>query len=241
MKKILLCLFTAVAALFSQAQIVTLDAPIEVLYGTASMEDEELHGEITVTNNTASTMSLRCTSTLVMLTEGHKYQYCWGQTCSPFTTNSYALNDVVTLGAGQSTETFYFKLRHYGNAGQSKVCFNWFDNNNPDVVVTTCVNFCVDADCNLSASEIKATANISAISPNPVTKTAVVSYDFATRPSNGKIKIHNLVGAIMKEVDLSQASGGLIIEAADFENGIYFISIENEGRVFETKRLVIAK
>lgn len=241
MKKVLLSLFTAFALVSAQAQIVTLDAPIEVLYGTASNDGEELHGEMVVTNNTSSTLSLRCTSTVIMITAGHKYQYCWGQTCSPFTSNNYALNDIVTLGAGESTETFYFKFRHYGNPGQTKVCFDWFDNNNPGEVVTTCVNFCVDAECNLSASEIKATANISAISPNPVTKTAVVSYDFATMPNQGKIKIHNLVGSLMKVVELTQASGGLIIEAADFENGIYFISIENEGRVFETKRLVIAK
>ena len=241
MKKIILSLFIAFAFFSSQAQIVTLDSPIEVIYGTAATTDEELHGEMIVTNNTSSTLNLRCTATLITLASGHKYQYCWGQTCSPFTTNSFALNDVVTLGAGESTSTFYFKLRHYGNAGQSKVCFNWFDNSNPDVVVTTCVNFCVDAECNLSANEIKATANIGAISPNPVTKTAVVSYDFATKPNQGKIKIHNLVGALMKEVVINETSGGLMIEAADFENGIYFISIENEGRVFETKRLVIAK
>jgi hypothetical protein len=241
MRKILLSLLPLAVSLVMQAQIVTIDAPIEVLYGSVSNEGEELHGEMIITNNTANAMNLRCTSTVETLVTGHKYQYCWGQTCSPFTVNNYSLNDIVVLGAGQSTETFYFKFRHYGYAGQSKVCFNWFDNGNPDVVVTTCVNFCVDAECVLSTSEFKAKANIGSISPNPVSKTAVVSYDFATKPSNGKIKIHNLVGALMKEIAIVQSSGGLIVEAADFENGIYFISIENEGRVFETKRLVIAK
>jgi len=50
-----------------------------------------------------------------------------------------------------------------------------------------------------------------------------------------------MMGELVKQVPLTKKNGSVFISATDYASGIYFCNIENEGKVFETKRFVIAK
>jgi hypothetical protein len=241
-KKLLLAFAFLLTVGVASAQIVTFQTPTNLVAGTTTNpDDDELETNWVVTNNTTNTISIRCSAAVLTLVEGSKYQFCWGTLCSAWLGYSGSLPDPVTLAPGESTNTFHLKFRHYANAGQSTVRFTWTDVNSPSSNVSYDVNFCVDTECVVGVQEVKQTANIAQISPNPVVTTSNITYDFATMPNGGKMQIHNMVGGLVKEIILNDKSGAVVIKAADFESGIYFCSIQCDGKVFETKRLVISK
>ncbi len=241
-KKLLFALALLITASVASAQIVTFQTPTNLVAGaTANPDDAELEATWIVTNNTSNTMDILCSATVLTLVDGSKYQFCWGTLCSAWLGYNGSLPDPVTLAPGESSDSFHIKFRHYENVGQSTVRFNWIDANSPSSSASYDVNFCVDTECVIGVEEVKQSANIAQITPNPVVTTANITYDFATMPSNGKIQIHNMVGSLVKEINLNDKSGSVVIKAADFESGIYFCSIQCDGKVFETKRLVISK
>lgn len=241
MKKNLFFVLLVLVASAMSGQLVTFNSPVNVVYGDEADSSEQLSVEWDVTNNTDATITLKTKAIIVQIAPEHKYQYCWGAQCSPWTLNNAALPDEVVLAPGETNSTFYSHFRHYGNAGQTVVRYVWFNAADPSQEVWYEVNYCVNGDCVVVIEEEKQTADISNISPNPMTKTSIITYDFAAVPDGGKIQIHNMVGKLVKEMVIEKKSGALVIEAADFENGIYFCSIQCDGKIFETKRLVVTK
>ena len=113
--------FTLLTALFISAlgysQIVTFTNEENIVYGNSLNDGEELGVAWTVTNATGSAMNIKCKRVAVSEVEGAYSQFCWGILCSPWNTGNTTLNEEVTLNSGETSNSFYAKYRHYGNAG----------------------------------------------------------------------------------------------------------------------------
>ncbi len=240
MKKIISALFLLFIVANSNAQFVIFNGALNAVFGTGEL-DEELAEAWNVINNTALTATYATRAEVIQLVAGSNYQYCWGEHCSAWVAGNVALPDVVTIGPDAANGTFYTHFRPNGFSGHSIIRYCWYNINSPTEEVCYDVNFCVNAECVITVTKVTQVGDITEISPNPITKTSTLSYDFTTVPTNAKIQIHNMVGSLVKEVLLEKKSGLVTIEAADFESGIYFCSIQCDGKIFETKRLVITK
>jgi histidine ammonia-lyase len=53
--------------------------------------------------------------------------------------------------------------------------------------------------------------------------------------------ICNSLGAVVKEIELASKNGTVIIGGSEFSDGLYFVSIEEQGQVYQTQRLIIQK
>ncbi len=236
-------LFSAFALLFSfvNAQIVVLEGENNVLYGTSSNASEELDLGWDVVCNAPQSTDMKCSATVLQLVAGAKYQYCWGDACSPWISANNALPDPVTMATQETNSSFHVKYRHYGNAGQTVIRFCWYDANNPADILCYDVNFCVDVEggCVISVKETAMEAAIAQISPNPANDIAVIGYEFNARPSNAVLSIYNMVGELVDSYTISQRVGQLRINTKALESGIYFCTLTHEGKKFETKRLVV--
>ncbi|MFN0031040.1 MAG: T9SS type A sorting domain-containing protein [Flavobacteriales bacterium] len=244
MKKVLLTTFALIALLTTNAQLVVFSGESNNFTGSVSnIDDEEIEIGWLVINPSMNTVNVKLKTEVVDLVAGSEYQYCWGLLCSNWLDGAGNLPEVVSIGPDATSDTHHVKFRHYGFSGCSIIRLIWYEENNESNMVAYEIAIGVDSkDCAVNVTEITtAKADITSISPNPVVKVSTIGYDFNTVPEDGKIQIHNMVGELMKEIEITKKTGVVTIEAADFESGIYFCSIQCEGRVFETKRMVVTK
>ena len=201
----------------------------------------ELDATWDVINTSGMTLNMTCKRVPVYEVPETKSQYCWGILCSAWSNGVLTLSEVVPLDNNQSTNTFHVKYAPYGHAGQSVFQYCYADDMH--LIDEFCyeVNFCVASECIVGVENVKPSGTITQISPNPIERTGTLAYAFNTVPNAGKIVVHNMMGALVKEIQITNKNGVVILNAADFESGIYFCSIEDGGKVFETQRLVITK
>jgi Secretion system C-terminal sorting domain len=212
-----------------------------IVYGTSSNASEELDMGWDVICNTMEATDIKCVATVQQITPGANYQYCWGSACSPWVSTNNALQEIVTMAPQESNSSFHVKYRHYGNAGQSIVRFCWSDVNNTTNIFCYDLTFCVDVEgnCIVAVDEVKSTASIARIAPNPSNDLAVLSYEFSARPNNAQLVIYNVLGELVDSFSVSQRAGQLSVSTKELQNGIYFCSIMLDGKKMETKRLVV--
>jgi hypothetical protein len=240
MKKLLLVALSGIFIDVS-AQIVEFVNPQNVFYGDVSNTSEVLHPGWEVTNVSGSDIYVGARMQILQMVSGADYQFCWGEICSPWLAENYLSTEEVFIANGESSNTFFSKYRHNGNSGQSIVNYCWFNVNQNFTDVCYEVNYCVNAECILNVSDAEPGATIDVISPNPVQNTGTISYSFASNPTSGLMTISNSMGAIVKEIALNSKKGMVIVGAAEFSDGLYFVNIEDQGRVFQTQRLMIQK
>lgn len=90
----------------------------------------------------------------------------------------------------------------------------------------------------LSIVENNLTRNLH-ISPNPASD--YIAIDFSQYPiPNTQIYIYNTLGEIVKQENFSNEERN-ILSTSDLQEGIYFLSLQTEGQISETKKIVISR
>jgi hypothetical protein len=51
--------------------------------------------------------------------------------------------------------------------------------------------------------------------------------------------VYNMLGAVVKTENITDASGAVRMDVSTLENGVYFTSLEVAGKQVSTKRLVV--
>lgn len=95
-----------------------------------------------------------------------------------------------------------------------------------------------DADMNV---EETTTNYLSTNFPNPFSSITEVEYVLPENTFFAQIKLYDVTGKELNLYTLSAQKGKLQISARDLSNGIYFYSLEVDGAVIQTRKLVIIK
>lgn len=74
--------------------------------------------------------------------------------------------------------------------------------------------------------------------PNPATDYLHIEYDILYI-KDAKIKIYNSIGSVVYTKDLENKQEHLKISVSDFDNGLYFCSLQIDGKSFNTKKILI--
>jgi len=242
MKKVYVVLSILFSSFVCQAQFVELHDELSSMVGDITNTTEVLSAHWDVINITGSTKNVRCRREIVQTVPNAQHQYCWGELCGPWTasTNVNTSSEIVTIGSGDTTSTFFCKYKHLGNAGQSIVRFCWYDNNNNSLELCHEITFCVDASCLVGINENEASASFE-IFGNPVNSISGLKYQFQTQPENASIQIFSATGSLVEERPINSTQGFVIMDAENFANGVYLCRLMNGGRVAGTQRMVVSK
>jgi hypothetical protein len=73
--------------------------------------------------------------------------------------------------------------------------------------------------------------------PNPVVVQSTIKYQIEN--GIGEVRIYNLLGTLVRTIPLQEKQGVTTLRASDYKSGIYFCSLEVNGRVVETKKIVV--
>jgi hypothetical protein len=245
MKKLLLLLMIAfVAVSFVNAQSFSLlrdgDPLPETITITShpdSTHPVDLY--VAVKNISDNILNVRMLRTYVDLIDGAGIEFCFAGQCeAPFTDTSGLY---VSLPAGASTNAKNSLEAHYhypvGTIGTTIVQYTFFDKSNFDDNVTLTVNYVTSPtaiDENIANS-----ISLSDVYPNPTHNTVNVDYNFDVNIDAASVKIVNLLGAVVKEVEMDQNGNKLSMDVSDLTAGIYFYSVVVNNEIFKTKKLVI--
>ncbi|MFZ4783894.1 MAG: T9SS type A sorting domain-containing protein [Flavobacteriales bacterium] len=240
MKKHLLIITLALSTFTGYSQSLGLIEPVTDVFGTVADlgATGELVAEWGVENIGSAFIEVRAKRVIMQNVSGTVNYFCWG-VCFDETTSISPLSVSQDMNPGDVNNTFYAHYRPQNNAGEAIIKYCFFDAANTADETCQEVHYCVD--CEQSVGEGNALdVELSEVSPNPVRSIGSISYSFQTAPENAKLVIYNMVGSIVKETVITAKNGIFLINAADFESGVYLYSIQMNGKASVMKKLVIA-
>ena len=77
--------------------------------------------------------------------------------------------------------------------------------------------------------------------PNPFNHTTIINYASPQIYQSAKIIITDKNGKIMKEVSVSGGKGSLNVDASAFSSGAYQYSLIVDGKLMDTKQMMVQK
>lgn len=241
MKQIFTLLVTVLAFATAIAQVEAIDWPGAVYVDMAVAQTE---AAVDIQNVSSESLDLRVSSSPSSFVSGAEYRFCWGPICYDWTDTDFVSptgnnnNLVVTLAPDEVTNTFYTDYKHNGNSGTSVVEYCWFDNN--DTSVESCFTLTWQTEP-VSVGELNVQAEISEISPNPVVGTSSIAYNVMGSYSKANVQVYSLVGELVQDVTINSPIGLLMVNAADYNAGIYFVNVIVDGQIHSTKKMVVSK
>jgi hypothetical protein len=238
MKKIYLFLILSLGVIVSKSQTLELYDKNDVLlsYGDTVQVDSlfnvsEMIGYVKVKNVTGSQKSVLCSKQVQSVVPGSSNTFCWGL-CFPPTTivspdpqlldpgvmfTGFSAHYYPTNNTGISLIRYKFEVFH-GDSAWIFVKFNGFTG--------------------ISSNSL--TYSVSAPYPNPAKNISYVNYSI---PSGSKaiVQIYNICGKIEKQYALTDNNGVLAVNVNDLPSGIYFCSLNVNGKNIKTNRLIVSR
>ncbi|MEQ9439445.1 MAG: T9SS type A sorting domain-containing protein [Cyclobacteriaceae bacterium] len=82
---------------------------------------------------------------------------------------------------------------------------------------------------------------VSKIYPNPVSSVASIDYSLASKLTPATITVHNILGDRVLELPLDASETNLKLPIEQLQNGIYFYTLQVNGKSINTKKFVVRK
>lgn len=213
------------------------DGEIVYMYGEIPSQVFEYIANVQVRNLTDREVAVKAKREDIQIVEGSYNYLCW-VTC--FQPDVLVSPDSYTIPAGDVTpeETFG---GHYGpqeNAGTTIVKYTFFKESDETDAVSFTVHFVVTPS---SVEDILARSVFSNAYPNPAIGQTSIDYNFPNEVKSASVKLFNMLGQSVKTVELSNASGRLVLPLFDLKEGVYFYTLFINNEMAQTKKLVIRR
>ena len=82
---------------------------------------------------------------------------------------------------------------------------------------------------------------VSKIYPNPVSSGASIDYSLSSTLTPATITVHNILGDRIMELNLDASESSLKLPIEELQNGIYFYTLQMNGKGITTKKFVVKK
>lgn len=253
MKKVFYTLFLAGLTIGASAQLDLANVDAVIVGSLSNQEDNELEASWEVVNIGSTPVNLRARREVLIAppefnlpytfgAAGARERFCWGALCFDYGTSVTPTNQslIVTIAPGESNNTFKGLYEHMGTEGLAQFRYCFFDVDNEAIEVCHDVLYCVDVDCVVGVP-VNKTPELGVLGPNPLQGVSAFSYNFGSLQGQRSIVVYNMVGSIVKEVTLQAPTGMVYLNAADFEAGVYFYALVQNGQTIATRKFVVTK
>ena len=192
--------------------------------------------EVDVKNVSADSVEVKARKHEVELIPGSVNMFCWGVCFSPYI---YLSPDPITIHSGEICEDFGGDYQPNDSSGVSILRYSFFDINNP----ADSVYFYVEYNAGPVGIEETVLNKLSFSNAYPNPAGSFTSFDFVlpNETISSSIKIHNLLGAIVKEEKITEKSGKITVNLSDLNDGVYFYSVEVNNETYVTKKLIVSR
>ena len=233
----LICLFIGISFVFSQnlkiyqnGNILTNNQVLNITGDVNELITLSLH----LKNISTSTINVKLKKLENSIVLGSENSFCYaGQCYSPTTMVSL---DSSVIPANTFDTTFLADYGANGKSGTSKITYVFFNTANLNDSVCVIVNYTTAVGINtITKSEV----NFSDAFPNPANNSVSFNYELPKQTTTAKIKICNILGSCVAEIDLTEHNGKKTLNTSELNNGIYFYSLILNNKLFYTRKIVI--
>lgn len=215
--------------------------PVDMVEGTLAEigQNGELEVAWAMQNISSSSLTVRCRREVLSAVPGSTNYFCWG-VCFQESTDVSPVGAAVPMNANAINNSFYGHYKPNGNAGQSTIRYCFFNMDNPADEVCHTVNYCADVACLVGISEGEQ-PELSSMSPNPASAMTSFTYRLPKGATDGRLVIYSLTGAVVRNESLISREGMIMMNAADFANGVYFVTVVADGVASNMQKLVVSR
>lgn len=246
MKKIyLFTLILTSLTFYGIAQSVTLISKAGILGQNTTLiqagtpDSSELVTYVDVKNITTEPVNIFCKKSVLSVMDSTESVMCWADGCYP---SWVTVSPVAkTIDPGETVSEFSGHYVWIGKnlgftSGESVI--RWVFYNAIDMADSVSLTvYYTTYGAGLSESGIGPTA-LSNGYPNPANNRVTIGYSIPAG-TDGAIVIRDVLGSAKKTVGLEEVSGKVSINTSDLGSGIYFYSLEVNGKTAQSKKLVV--
>lgn len=163
--------------------------------------------------------------------------FCFDNNCLDQKIEDY----IVKVDPGQTLNTFQVALDAGLAAGESSVQYVVFNRAQPGQLLEFTLNYTVEEKAEKANIYDSRFITLHDVYPNPVSDNATVVYKILNDRVKAQLRLHNLLGNVVADYDLSPQETQLRLRVDDLSEGIYFYTLYLEGESVVTRKLIIKK
>jgi hypothetical protein len=187
-----------------------------------------------VKNNTEQDLNLYVRRIINSEVNSSSNSFCFGVLC--YNEHTDTSTTAVLLVPGHDT-TFSGDYLPNLHSGLTSITYEFYDIRNPEAPVTAQVTVNYHLSPLNVGNELKA-FDISEAFPNPASGSTSFEYNIPLG-IKGTIVLRNLIGTVVREVELEKQEGKELINTSDLKDGIYFYSVFLNNKIELTRKLII--
>ena len=171
------------------------------------------------------------------LVAGASTSLCINGTCYPPSTTELGPIEIPahsTLSHATSADAFHLGYKTIAE-GTSYVMFTFSNYNNSDDCTSVVFKLVYDP----TSIETTPVASKLRAYPNPASDNVTIEYAYTGNSNAVNLVIKNLVGATLYTKKLDVNGNKVKVDISEYSSGIYFYSIEADGRPLVTKKLLV--
>lgn len=237
MKKIIsTILFLAVTAVYAQSFQISYNGEQvgESLDFIATEPDDDNELVIILTNDSEAVDSIFLMKRVIEEVPGSSNVFCIGGLCTEPDITASSSPMILQPGESSNSGTFHLLYNPGGAEGTTVVAYTF---RSGDFIKSLTVNYIYRS---VGIEEADICVNSLTAYPNPATSSVTVAYDLSgLRAGNTRLIITNLVGSKVAVRPINGTSGKVSMDLSNLDSGIYFYSIEADGKIVSTKKLIV--
>lgn len=168
--------------------------------------------------------------------------YCWGVCYLPVTTGTYPTwvsQHYVDMNPGATYNNFHAYHQAEGITTTARYKFVWFDEANPSGPDSSWVD--IDFCGLVGVNERVAQSTTLTVWPSPSQGQDLQLAYALDRSGGAHLVLYNVLGEAMRRTVIGGAQGRITWSTADLGPGVYFATLEREGRAMTTQRFVVTR
>ena len=199
---------------------------------TVPVANDDNEFTIVLTNNSEEVDNIYLTKYVLAEVPGSTNLFCIGGACYDSQSSSTPL--VLQPGESSNSQQFHLLYNPGETEGTTTVKYIFYTSRYSDSVT---VNYIYG---NVGVEEAELLVNSLTAYPNPATSSVTMAYDLSGfRAGSARLVITNLVGSKVAVHSLNGTSGKVRMDISNLDSGIYFYSIEADGKIVSTKKLIV--
>jgi len=248
MKRRLLCLFFLSAVVFSgfaqSLELSTMEGTVIPANSHIMQYVDPLSGSmfstlLNVKNTSSAPISVLCKKVQLTLIDSTAFAMCWAGSCYP--SETFVSPNAQLIESGQTNSEFsgdYMstKMSYTFNIGESEIRWVFFSQDNVNDSVSVTIKYSTFG-LSIEDGDVRQ-ASLSNAYPNPAGANSSFSYS-APSGSQGAVVVRNILGSTMLSEPLVAGNGKFTINTGNFGDGIYFYSLMIDGKISQTKKLIV--
>jgi len=205
----------------------------DVISINGSVEDENLTSHVKITNNAETDISVKVRRIETNMPAGSSSYFTW---LEQYANEVSVSPDGEQMSPGGMSTSFSGDYQPNNVAGEASISYVFFDENDLSNFSTINVTY-IASTVGIEENNFD-NVYLSNAYPNPAN--TVVTLDYDLKSVNGaKLVVYDLLGSVVKNVEVNDAIGKLKINVSDLDEGVYFYSLLVKNENVTTQKLVV--